>query len=274
MSRGQRVESQLVRWWEGKHYPDAGELIGWRVSEQLPRSHERRPSVFEQLPKLLHPEDPGPDAGSAREPTRDDESNRERAARRARTRLRRYAVANQLRYMWVLTFAPVGGTQEHDLGRAKRATAAFVRRALRRSLGYRGAYVLGWERHQSGAWHVNVLIGARLEHADVARAWALGNVWVSRFRSKHGESGRDASRRAAAYVAKYVSKEFLTIDGGVHRYEVAQGFAVRLERVFALSATGLLEAVGLPVVYRFDAPAAESGRGPPIVWAAFGELGG
>jgi hypothetical protein len=173
--------------------------------------------------------------------------------------------------MWVLTFAPdAEGLQEFDLRRAKRATAFWVKRALRAELGYRGAYAIGWERHRSGAWHVNVVIGERVEYEDVGRTWGHGNVWVSRFSSRQGESARDAARRAAAYVAKYVSKEFETVgEEGIHRYEVAQGFQLRVVRVFALSATGIIEEAGGQVVYRFDAPVSDSLRGPPIVWAAF-----
>jgi hypothetical protein len=180
-------------------------------------------------------------------------------------------VANKLRYLWVLTFAPdEHGVQEFDLRRAKRATSRWIKAALRVELGYRGAYAIGWERHKSGAWHVNVLLGERVEHGDVERSWGHGNVWVSRFQGRQGESMRDAARRAAAYVAKYVAKEFSEVgDEGVHRYEVAQGFQLRVVRVFALSASGIVGEAGGEVVYRFDAPVSESLRGPPIVWAAF-----
>lgn len=250
-----------VTWWEGKFYPDAGEVIGWRCAEPAPKSHPAPPGWWEN---------PEPTAGSAA-PVRGAESNRERASRRARTRLRRYAVGNRLRYLWVLTFAPRAsdGLQEYDLSRVKRLVAEWVKRGLRAELGYAGAYVVGFERHKSGAWHVNVLVGEFLAHDGIESSWGRGNVWVSKFEGRLGESMRDAARRAAAYVAKYVTKEFADLPPGVHRYELAQGFQLREVRVFALSASGLLEECGGEVVYRFDAPAADSGRGPPIVWAAF-----
>lgn len=253
---------ERVTWWEGRFYPDAGEVIGWRCSD-APRSWPAPPGPFE------HGEPP-PAAGSAA-PGRVAESSRERASRRARTKLRRYAVANRLRYLWVLTFAPEGpdGVQERDLARAKRRVSEWVKRGLRGVLGYQGAYVIGFEHHKSGAWHVNVLLGDYLEHDAVHASWRRGFVWVSKFEGRLGESQRDAARRAAAYVAKYVAKEFEDSSPGTHRYEVAQGFQLREVRVYALSATGLLVECGREVVYRYDAPAAESGRGPPIVWAAF-----
>ena len=251
----------MAQWWEGNVYPDAGEVVGWRETRLL-----REGEVVSYPPAMVRERTV---AGSAAPPA-SQESNGDRAARRARTRLRRYSVANRLRYMWVLTFAPdAQGVQEFDLRRAKRATSAWVRR-LRIDLGYQGAYVLGWERHKSGAWHVNVLIGSRVEHEAVAGSWGHGNVWVSLHKGRQGESMRDAARRAAAYVAKYVSKEFSEAgEEGVHRYEVAQGFQLRVVRVFALSASGIVEEAGGEVVYRFDAPTSESLRGPPIVWAAF-----
>jgi hypothetical protein len=255
-----------VSWWEGKHYPDAGEVIGWRCSEPGPKAW---PGPADRLAGLVD-EVPEAAAGSAA-PPRPDESNRERASRRARTRLRRYAVANRLRYLWVLTIDPAAsGALERDLTRSKRAVAEWVKRGLRGEVGYEGAYVIGFERHKSGAWHINVLLGEYLPQDRMTASWGRGHTWVSKFRGRQGESMRDAARRAAGYVAKYVSKEFADLPGGVHRYEVAQGFAVREVRVFALSATGLVEECGREILYRFDAPAAESGRGPPIVWAALG----
>lgn len=259
-----RTES-IAQWWEGNFYPDAGEVIGWRETRVLRAGEE-----VSYPPAIVRTRTVA--AGSAEPPSGPGESTRERASRRARTVLRRYATSNRLRYLWVLTFAPSGeeGLGEYDLARCKRRTALFVKRGLREALGYRGPYVIGWERHKSGAWHVNVLVGERLDHAAVRDEWGRGFVWVSRFRSRHGESQRDGARRAAAYVAKYVTKEFADLPPGVHRYEVAQGFAVRSVRVFALSASGVLwECDAGDVAHRFDAPAPESGRGPPIVWAAF-----
>lgn len=255
-------------WWEGKFFPDAGEVIGWRCAEQAPRAWAPRSGWWEESPP------PDPPAGSAATDQAEapSESNRERASRRARTRLRRYAVANRLRYLWVLTFAPrpSDGLQEHDLARVKRLVAEWVKRGLRGEVGYAGAYVLGFEHHKSGAWHVNVMLGERVDHGVVRDSWGRGHVWVSKFQGRPGESMRDAARRAAAYVAKYVAKEFGDSSPGTHRYEVAQGFQVREVRVFALSASGVLAECGGEVLYRYDAPAAESGRGPPIVWAAIG----
>lgn len=265
---GSAVERVAV-WWEGNYYPDAGEVIGWRERRVIRAGED---VSWPTLPGGV----PGAAAGSAQTPPGPGEANSERAARRARTRLRRYAVANRLRYLWVLTLAPDACSQypcQHvtDLRLVKRQVASFVKRGLRSDLRYGGAYVVGYERHKSGAWHVNLLLSRRLAHRAVELAWWRGNVWVERFTGGRGSSQRDGARRAAAYVAKYVTKDFEDVSPHVHRYDVAQGFAVRVVRVYALSATGIVEECQVGAVeYRFDAPAPESGRGPPIVWAAFG----
>lgn len=260
-----------VSWWEGNFFPEAGEVIGWRERRVIRAGEDVSRPTF---PHRVE-EGAGEAAGSAQTPPGPGEANAERSARRARTRLRRYSVANRLRYLWVLTLAPDDCSHypcQHvtDLRLVKRQVASFVKRGLRAELGYDAAYAVGYERHRSGAWHINLLVSRRLPHRSVEVAWWRGNVWVERFRSRPGESMRDSARRAAAYVAKYVSKEFDGAAPGVHRYEVAQGFAVRVVRVFALSASGVIEACESGrEVYRFDAPAPEHGRGPPIVWAAF-----
>lgn len=255
-----------VSWWEGHYYPEAGEVVGWRESRLM----DEREAVS-YPPAMVRPVREG---DSIPGPMPPGEDNRERAVRRARTRLRRYAAHNGLNRLLVLTFAPdpATGLQVFDLAECKRRVRRFVRLGLRRSLGYRGAYAVGWERHKSGAWHANLLLGAYVAQPEIEAAWGHGFVHISRFAARPGEGGRAAARRAAAYVAKYVSKEFTAADVGTHRYEVAQGFGVRVIRVYALSASGIIAECGdaRAVEHRFDAAAPEAGRGPPIVWAAFG----
>ena len=235
-------------WWEGRYWPAAGEVVGWRESVRLTGD----------VTGVGTPRGPGGTA--ARRGVASDDS-RERAGRRARGRLRRYAVANRLNRMVTLTTAH----QSHDERAVKAQFRSFVKRGLRGTLGYRGAYAVGWERHKSGAVHAHVLVGGFLPHAAVEAAWGRGFVFVQRF---GGRGGRDAARSAAAYVAKYVGKSFdADLDSpGRHRYEVAQGFDVAQVRVFALSARGLAEECGRVEVF-WSAPAV-AGRGPPVMWAA------
>jgi hypothetical protein len=237
-----------VSWWEGNYYPAAGEVVAWREH----RGRRDGPT-------------PPPQAKAG--PPAVAEGNAQRAIRRARTRIRRYAAANLLNRLVVLTWRDQGD----ELAVARQHVRAFIRYGLRVKLRYTGAYVIGWERHKSGAWHANVLVSRYIDHAELERAWGRGFVWISRFA---GAGGRDGARKAARYVAKYVAKDLDGIaERGSHRYEIAQGFAVRVVRVYGTSPTSLLGTIGRPVVYRFDAIAPEVGRGPPMMWAALGGTG-
>ena len=235
-----------VSWWEANYYPAAGEVVAWREHRGA-----RDTPVFGG-------EDPHREKVS--------ESNGERAVRRARTRIRRYATANLLDRMIVLTWAEQG----HDLRAAQRDVRRFIRYGLRQVLGYRGPYVVGWERHKSGAWHCNILVDRNIEHGALWAEWARGFVWIKRWKSRRGESKRDGARSGARYVAKYIAKDLAELPAGIHRYEVAQGYVVRAVRVYGTSPTSILVTIGRPVAYRFDAAAPEAGRGPPLMWAALG----
>lgn len=238
-----------VTWWEANYYPSAGEVVAWR----------------EYRGKRDDP--PAPPAGAERRPS---ESNGDRAVRRARTRIRRYAAANLLDRMIVLTWED----QTEDLRTAQRHVRAFIRYGLRTVLGYRGPYVVGWERHKSGAWHCNILVDRNIDHGELWQEWGRGFVWIKRWKSRTRGSKRDAARGAARYVAKYVAKDLKDLPAGIHRYEVGQGFTVRVVRVYGTSPTSILLTIGRPVEYRFDAAAPDAGRGPPLMWAALGSAPG
>lgn len=238
-----------VAWWEGNYYPAAGEVIAWREWRGKRDGPVLPPGVGVNLPERERPREP----------------NADRAIRRARTRIRRYAASNLLNRLVVLTWRDQG----HDLQVARQDVRRFIRHGLRTVLGYRGPYVIGWERHKSGAWHVNVLVDRNIDHGALERAWGRGFVWITRFGAGSKNGGRDASRKAARYVAKYIAKDVGEFSvHGQHRYEVAQGYAVRVVRVYGTSPRSLLLTIGRTVVYRFDAAAPEAGRGPPIMWAA------
>jgi len=153
---------------------------------------------------------------------------------RAAARSRRYFVWNQLRYMWVLTFAE----SQQDRRWVMRQVSDLARR-LRRSLGGSGfAYWYSPELHPGGhGWHVNLFLPIRVEHSDMDSLWGQGFVWVTDFASApkgpYGEplgmcpNSRDGWRRAARYGCKYAQKDWSPEHVGSqnHRYEIAQGFA-------------------------------------------------
>jgi hypothetical protein len=195
-----------------------------------------------------------PDAGSARDPEQLRERNRARSGRRARSRLRRYAAANRLDRLIVLTYAQ----PEHDLPKVKRDVHLFVKRKLRGLLGPDAAYAITFETHKSGAWHVNVLVPGYIKHKRLERAWGRGFVWIHKFKAARGGSGRDAAREAARYVAKYAGKEVEGMASGQHAYEVAQGFQPHVIRLYGSSSIDVFAQ-------------AEDGATPAYIWQSIGE---
>ena len=157
---------------------------------------------------------------------------------RAGTRSRRYFVVNQLRYMWVLTFAQ-GRTDRREV-MAEVGEFARGLKVLRGGEAY--PYWYSPELHPGGhGWHVNFFIPYRAEHALVADLWGHGYVWVTDFatamKGPKGEplglcrTAREGLRRSANYGCKYAQKDWSPENVGPlnHRYEVAQGFAPKQE---------------------------------------------
>lgn len=153
---------------------------------------------------------------------------------RAGTRSRRYFVVNQLRYMWVLTFAQ----SRYERREVMAEVADFARRLRVLNGGERYPYWYSPELHPGGhGWHVNFFIPFRVPHAEIGVLWGHGFVWVTDFASSmKGPKGeplglcrtpREGLRRAAHYGCKYSQKDWSPEHVGAqnHRYEVAQGFA-------------------------------------------------
>jgi hypothetical protein len=242
--------------------------------------------------------------------------HRDRRARMARGRIRRYAAANRLTRLCTLTFR----TPCLDRRRAMREAARCMKRL--REKGFDGAYVLVPEWHpgveverdgqvvvESHGWHVHVAVnrfvvldcercvtpdrrkqlaqrGRRIGRSGspcLCCAWGRGFVDARAFRARQGARGRgpgarEAARRCAGYVAKYVAKG-LDGDGveavpwGAHAYEVGQGHGP--ERVVVAgfpslecALGGAVELLGQPS-YVWDSRTVESWTAPPAMWASW-----
>lgn len=144
-----------------------------------------------------------------------DEINRKRAARRAKTRVRRLCKVMGADTLLTLTYR---GLQD-DLDLCKRHLKEFNRRLLKVLPGF--AMVACFEPQQRGAWHVHIAtrnIPAALP--GVKGEWRSFNVIRAIWRSVAGEWGGniDLQRRkfnstksaaqVAAYIAKYIGKSF------------------------------------------------------------------
>jgi hypothetical protein len=166
----------------------------------------------------------------ARPLTEDEEAekrqaNSKRAARRAKTRVRRLCKALGLDTMVTLTYRAL----VTDLGLCKRHTKEFVRRMKRTVPGFR--YVAAFETQKRGCWHVHMAVhrvqpsfvvkGVRVKSYDLVRS-----IW----RSVTGELGgnvdlcrakpwkRYSPGRLAAYLSKYMLKAFEAGEDWSNRY--------------------------------------------------------
>ena len=203
----------------------------------------------------------------------DVERSRREAARRARAKLRRYCAANRLNRLATLTYAGEGC---FDAVQLRKDVAEFFR-GLRSELGgERFPYAWTSELHPGGhGLHVHFTVGRYVRERLIRQVWGRGITHIKRIQDLPVGSGAvEEARRAAGYLAKYVSKS-LDEDStpGLHRYEVAQGFQPRVEAFAGESEAAVISAAsermgGGPVrVWRSST--VEGWRAPPAYWCAW-----
>lgn len=149
-------------------------------------------------------------------PKTDDErraANAERAARRAKSEVRRRCKAMGLDSLLTLTYR--ANQQDEEL--CKLHLKEFVRRLRRLVPGF--AYVAAFERQKRGAWHVHLAVhriqshfmqsGVRVKSFDLVRSvWRSvvgdlgGNIDIQRKRRSSAKTGA----QLAAYLSKYMTK--------------------------------------------------------------------
>ncbi len=200
------------------------------------------------------------------------ERARQEAARRARTKLRRYCAANRLNRLGTLTYADSCS----DPVQLRDEVGVFFR-GLRGELGGQPfAYAWTSEWHPGGhGLHVHFAVGRYVRERLIREVWGRGITHIKRIQDLPVGSGAvEEARRAAGYLAKYVSKS-LDEDPtpGLHRYEVAQGFQPRViplggESEMAAIDAACVEMGGEPVqVWR--SASVEGWRAAPAYWCAW-----
>jgi hypothetical protein len=190
-------------------YPEAGEAAG----------------TFQAR---THPNRDGRPSGPALDP---DRSSSE-AARRARTKVRRYTAANRLDRLVTLTYRGDGQHNEHAL----RHDLGLFMRGLRNALGgdpIPYVWVPEWHKSDHGL-HAHVALGRFVRQSLIADVWDHGFVHIKRLARGETAGTLSAARRAARYLSKYIAKTFdHPRTARLHRYEVGQGFLPRAERITA-----------------------------------------
>lgn len=203
----------------------------------------------------------------------DVERAEQEAARRARTKLRRYCAANRLNRFATLTYAGEGCFDHQEL----RGDVAEFFRGLRRELGGEPLpYAWAPEWHPGGhGLHVHFAVGRYVRQSLIREVWARGLTHIKLIGDLPVGSGAlEEARQAARYLAKYVSKN--VADERVprlHRYEVAQGFQPQPLPLTGRSDEAVIEqasermGAAPSVVWRSSEQ--EGWRGPPAYWCAW-----
>ena len=188
---------------------------------------------------------------------------RARQRRRAKGRVRRYAIANRCTRLWTFTYARA----TVDRGKVKADWARFARELKALAPGL--AWVRVLELHPGGhGLHVHAGLSGYVPKKKLAALWGHGFVDARKIRTKRG-GGEDA-RQAARYLAKYATKDAEAAPGE-HSYEVAQGHqpvVLRLRAWDRLDAwRRVVGAMGGEVPsYEWDCQGEPDWRGPPLVF--------
>jgi hypothetical protein len=186
-----------------------------------------------------------PSAGEAVDPER----SMQEAARRAATKIRRWATANECDRLWSLTYS--NEFVPETLGAIWSVHAEAFRERLYELVGERFPLLLVPERgSKSGRPHLHALTNRYLPKELVERAWGKGwvdgrrlMVWQDRVSGQvvntRRMGRRERCRAAAGYLAGYVKKGFIEDhEFGRHRYSTSRGFAPRSRSARLLTSRG------------------------------------
>lgn len=206
-------------------------------------------------------------------PASDPERSAAEAARRARSKVRRYCAANRLNRLGTLTYRGEGC---HDPFVLRGHVAVFFR-ALRAGLGRSIPYVWTAEWHTTGhGLHVHFAVGEFVRRSLIEEAWGHGFVHIKLLGDLAVGSGAVAeARKAAGYLSKYVGKAFAEERiPGLHRYEVAQGFQPTVTAVWGRTADAAIDRAcelldGVQPEVRWYSSEVDGWQGPPAVWVAW-----
>jgi hypothetical protein len=194
------------------------------------------------------------------------------AARRAKGRVRRYCAANGLNRLGTLTYRGAGC---HDQRQVREHVGEFFRQ-LRSELGgkpFPYAWVPEWHKTDHGL-HLHFAVGQFIKRSLIEASWPHGWVHIKLIGDLPVGAGTVGEARVAAgYLSKYVGKAFedtSRIDG-LHRYDLAQGFTPRFERITGNSPDAVINAasqrLGSDPLLVWSSQDTPGWQGGPAIWA-------
>ena len=180
-------------------------------------------------------------------------ANMKRAARRAKTRVRRMVKVLGLDALLTLTYRE----NQQDLTLCKRHLKEFVRRMKRLLPGF--VYVAAFERQKRGAWHVHMAVhalprdlpaanGVKVKSFNVVRAvWrgVVGDLGGTINQAKRKRWSQQSTGKLAAYLSKYMLKAFEEGDDWSNRYSGSAAVEVPDAVKLTFRGAGLAELIGL-----------------------------
>lgn len=181
-----------------------------------------------------------------------EEANRKRAARRAKTRVRRLVKVMGLDALLTLTYR----ANQTDQDLCKKHMKEFVRRVRRVLPGFQ--YVAAFETQKRGAWHVHLAThalprdlpwaGVKVKSFNVIRAiWrsVVGELGGNIDQQRRKKFSKQSSAKLAAYLSKYMMKAFEDGDDWSNRYSASTGVDVPEAVLLKFRAATMAELIGL-----------------------------
>lgn len=216
-------------WFVSKPLPDAWVMTTHRLGNghaetsirQMMSMEEDRPATQSELEAV--------ERRREEEADEREQANKKRAARRAKSMVRRKIKAMGCDALLTLTYR----ANQEDQARCKVHLREFVRRVRRVLPGF--AYVAAFERQKRGAWHVHLAIhrlpqalcwsGAKVKSYSVVRAiWrsVTGDLGGNVDQARRKRATKSSAAKIASYLSKYMMKAFEDGDDWSNRYSASQ----------------------------------------------------
>lgn len=245
-------------WFQSKPSPDEWDVRTYDLGNGHREAVITRPTIWEEVdPGLARVLGEDWERIQERDRLESEEDRRianlKRAARRAKTRIRRTIKVLGLDAMLTLTYK----ANQTDLALTKKHMKEFVRRMRRALPGW--VYVAAFEKQKRGAWHVHMAThalpstmkaanGVKVKSFNVVRAiWrsVVGELGGNIDQARRKRFSQQSCAKLASYLSKYMMKAFDEGDEWSNRYSGSQGTEIPEAVRLRFKGAALAELIGL-----------------------------